>query len=188
MTKITVYSDLHLYSPIALWGSMPADNQQILEQNAYSLGDIFDRKSCEPVRAAYLEHDYQVYIKAYEGRWVNGNHELAGEDTSHDFIKVGNILLTHGDRVCWHDVKSNAFRNSKKYEGYGIVKRAINWFRKYWTQSINNFEVEQATKYCKLYDCDVIIYGHSHTKKLLIKKVNGITIYNVPRGKTVLDV
>lgn len=188
MTKITVYSDLHLYSPIALDIGIPVSEHVILEDNIWLLGDIHDRKSCDRKDKDKLEFSFDLITEMYKHRYLVGNHEMMGYNISRDFVKVGNILLTHGDRICWHDIKSDAFRNGEAYQGYGMIKRFINWFRQYWTQTINSFEVEQATKYCKQYGCNVIIYGHSHSKKLLIKKVNGITIYNVPRGKTVLDV
>jgi len=182
--KFTFYSDYHLFTPIALPNDLPIDAMEISKQNVYLLGDIFDRKGCNKKDELNFKIQFSNARNLFGTRYINGNHEL---QEFNQFIKVGKILITHGHCICWSEEKRSLFLNSEPFSGFGIFKRSIDCMRHVWKQSINNFEVEQATKYCKQSDCDTIVYGHSHTNKLLIKKVNGITIYNVPRGKIVLD-
>jgi predicted phosphodiesterase len=185
--KLTVFSDCHLFTPMEM-NIIPKDRAIIIADNCYSIGDNYDRKGCEPKDAARFETEFTKHREAFDGRFIYGNHDLPANDHSKDFIKVGNVLLTHGDLICWDYQKSQDFRNEKPYQGYGAVKKLLNVIRKLWMNHISNFEEEQATKYCKQYGTNCIIYGHSHVSKVIEKRVNGIRIINVPRGRSILEV
>jgi predicted phosphodiesterase len=183
--RITIFTDLHLETPMQM-DVHPKSREEVIAGNCYDLGDCVDMKGCENVLKAQQRR--AQYQQIFDGRWVYGNHCLPGNDHSHDFIKVGNVLLTHGDLICWDYQKSQDFRNEKPGQGYGAVKKMLNVVRKLWINRISNFEVEQATKYCRQYGCNIIIYGHSHVSKVIERRENGIRIINCPRGMTVLDV
>jgi predicted phosphodiesterase len=183
--KFTFYSDIHNFAPHALDVYMPLSQNVIEEENAWLLGDIIDLKGCDPKDKNDCLRTFEAFNNIYKERYIKGNHD--GDDIDPYFAKVNNVLLTHGDLICWGGERSCDFRSGDNFHGYGWIKRFINWARHLWKQRISKLEIEQATKYCKTLDCNIIVYGHSHTKKLLVKKVNGITIYNIPRGRTELD-
>jgi UDP-2,3-diacylglucosamine pyrophosphatase LpxH len=183
--KFTFCSDLHIFAPHEISDVLSVKINEIESENIWLLGDIIDLKGCDPKDKSLCLGMLKSLNNMYKERYIKGNHD--GDTIDPFFTRVGNILMTHGDIICWDNSRAIDFRVGENFQGYGWIKRFINWARHLWKQRISKLEIEQATKYCKALDCNIIVYGHSHTKKLLVKKVNGITIYNIPRGRTELD-
>jgi predicted phosphodiesterase len=181
----TLIADTHKFAPHALDIDIPLDPAVIERENIWLLGDIVDLKGCDQRDKERCLNYYNALCKAYGRRYIKGNHD--GEPVE-PFIELeGYIILTHGDIVCWTEEKAMAFRNMQKFQGYGCFKSMINWARHLWKQRINKVEVEQGTALLNRWGKKIIVYGHSHTTKVLMKKVKDKVLVNIPRGITVID-
>ena len=184
--KISVYSDCHYYTPQEI-RCIPTERVQVLAENAFSIGDNFDRKGCEPKDANKLIKEFEEHKRIFEGRWLSGNHEVLGDNVSLAFLVSNGVLFVHGD-IFWGVEKANEFRKEQPYQGYSAVKRMLAFGRKIYGGHLSNAEAAEAAKLAKQFGCKVIIFGQTHVKKLQDKTVDGIRIINVPRGKTVIEV
>ena len=56
-----------------------------------------------------------------------------------------------------------------------------------WNWNPKEKELEQFYLKAKEYNCDTVVFGHTHTRKLIKVKYKDVTIINVPRGVHELD-
>jgi predicted phosphodiesterase len=186
MKYYTFYTDLHLETPIAI-KVLPLSANQIVKENAYLLGDIHDLKGCESNAVIDARARQQATHTLFKDRFVYGNHDLMGSDYSHDFLVIdGHIILTHGDLITWDESRVRDFRNSESGEGYTFLKKMLNLGRIIFGNKLSKSDALMASELAKKYNCDTIVFGHTHTKNLYDKMVSGIRVINCPRGKTEL--
>ena len=184
--RYTFIADLHKFAPHALNIDVPLDPAIIEQENIWLLGDIVDLKGCDPKDKEECLKYFELLCRTYGERYIKGNHD--GESTD---ILVRSLdddtLGAHGDVICWSFEKAMAFRSMPKFQGYGWIKSFINWARHLWKQRISNFEEKQGVNYCERARKKTIVYGHSHTTKVLIKMTQNKKLVNIPRGITVIN-
>lgn len=184
MSKLfTIYSDLHEGSKyLALPIAVPRDLEVIKTRNIYLIGDIKERKNCEPSALGMVDADYHALHNIYGARYIDGNHEVMGSGGARHLIIDAHICLAHGDWQLWDLDKVIDFRNEKAGQGSGFIQKIIAGKN----GSISNSEAKQLADYARRINCNVIVIGHVHPKRVFDEMVNGVRVICVPRGKTEL--
>jgi predicted phosphodiesterase len=186
MKKITIYTDCHYFTPMEM-RCIPTDLSVITKENAYSIGDNYDRKGCEPSQANLIEKEYKAHKILFKGRFITGNHDVMKDKVEDQYLAVDGVLFVHGD-FAWGSDKANAFRNEAPYQGFSSVKKLLNWGRKLFPGNLSNSEAREAAALAKKHNCKTIIFGHTHCKNLQDKTMDGVRVINCPRGRTELMV
>ncbi len=183
MKDFWIYTDCHAFTPQSLGTEnlLNLDRKKVLELNAYSIGDNFDRKNCTPEWKESLEFEYAKHKEIFRDRFLTGNHDVMHD--RYGIIKADNVLLVHGDFV-WGDERSEEFRASDAYQGYGIVKQTIAWMRHIIGAFYTKSDKDKCAELAKKYMCDTLIMGHKHPAKLIDFMHNGVRIICCPRGYT----
>ncbi len=188
MEKYRLYSDLH-------WGQASSILENIdPHNNDVFLGDIFDIKNTAkkdiPSQLAQ-QNVFRRRCYLIGAFYIIGNHDLIKDpyNTTQLNIKRGNVLFTHGHLICWDEAKVQEWAN-KKPDGVGFFRRitlAVQQFvpRGIWKPS--DIEIKRAIQLAKSYGCDTIVFGHTHTDKVVDFTIENIRIVNVPRGKTEIE-
>jgi len=183
--QYTFYTDLHLYSIYmdADMHILPTTRQQVLTENAYGLGDVFEVKNAEKNQCANMQRDYDKYKVLFTGRYVNGNHEMTRDIPN--LIIDGHILLTHGDYAVDGTAKANQFRDSGvRCKGSSFIQKAIANNH----TPISATDAQNLATYAQHYNgIDTIITGHRHVEVKFDQIVNGIRVISLPRGKNLLN-
>lgn len=182
--QYTFYTDLHLYSIYmdANMHILPTNRQQVLSENAYGLGDIFEVKNAEPNQCNNMQRDYDNYKILFAGRYVNGNHEKT--TLTSDLVIDGHILLTHGDYPMDGAAKSDEFRTSSvRCKGSSLIQKALANIN----TPISATDAQNMSNYAKNFaGVDMIVSGHRHPAVKYDQVINGIRVVVLPRGKTIL--
>lgn len=181
--KVTVISDTHIYGPDAF------SKGCLTEKFDVSLGDIYDIKWTlkEHIGQAKKEQlEFSEKLKTDGIPEIDGNHDLK-EHPNISYIKNG-VLYTHGHYISWDEQKiekkSHASRDGVSKE------QQDNWgrFVKHHPYGkLSEAEKRAAVKLAKFSNCHTIVFGHTHVKKLIDTKLDGVRIINVPRGITTID-
>lgn len=182
--KYKIFSDLHFFAPHEL--KVATD----YSSNCVYLGDIFDlrntaKKDIEIALRAQKMHN----LSCESNKLINvrGNHDLDNSVPVYTLRK--DILWTHGHHVCWDTVKIAEW---DRYEPEGIGKlKTLYLLAKHalpkgiWKPAED--DLERIITLIKLYMPRTIVMGHTHTAKLVSYEKFGITIINVPRGVTEIE-
>src|SRR3990172_1478536 len=89
------------------------------DEDTYYVGDNVDLSCCRPEDVERAEAKLCWYKTIFQDRYVSGNHEL--EPANH--LKVGNVLITHGDYIFWPKVQADAYRARKP--GMNLFSRFV---------------------------------------------------------------
>jgi hypothetical protein len=180
--QYTFYTDLHIYSIYMEMKIMPKTQGQVLSENAYALGDIWEVKHTESNQCINMQRDFDNFKNIFKNRYVTGNHELTKDNIN--LIINEHILLTHGDYPMGGTNKANSFReDKKKCKGSSLIQKAIANNH----TPISKSDEQALYDYAKYYNVDTIIVGHRHVASIFDKNINGVRIIALPRGKTVLN-
>jgi predicted phosphodiesterase len=190
--KFVFVTDLHLYAPHAIeapgfWDEDPSH---------YSLGDMFDLK-CQKRRTPQSEGMTRMralhrFLQLYKGRFVRGNHELNRIDGPDELVvegDTGRIVLTHGDLLFWGKGRSFLYRSQKP--GANVWQRLWTGFTcgilaRRFGLSVKIDFLERAAEIAQRHQAGTVVCGHWHPPKLLELQHQGVRIFVLPRGKTVL--
>lgn len=179
----TILTDLHEGSPYLKTGVIiPRDKGSIEKYNVWMLGDIKERKNCAAGDLFSINKDYALLKNLYGDRYIDGNHEVNGSNSSRYTIAEGHICMAHGDYILWGDKKANEFRNNKAGGDSGFIQKMLA--KKH--GSISNSEAKELANYARSLRCDVIVIGHVHPKVTFDQVVGGVRVICCPRGRTEL--
>ncbi len=183
--EFIIYSDLHIGGPKEI--RMPF----LFSKNTVFLGDNFEIKNSlrsNLVNIKRLRKETRKKCLKNGGIYVSGNHSLQNKDLQ---FKRGKILFLHGDLI--HYGKEGAEKWRKKKQG----KSKTYWYLlKYYKKIVSDDRVnpleirylEGAYSTAIKNNCNVVLMGHFHKKKLIDIKYKGIRIIIVPRGKTIIRI
>ena len=179
MEDIIIISDLHIGAPHEILEMMINDG------NTYLVGDIFDLKNTPKNKLDYYLEIYKDIKKEFGDKYILGNHEC--EKPRKYYHKKDNYLFCHGHTLLWSD------KMVKKWENKKLGKNKFSYFL-YRIMHFINFEggiykpsqelKDKCWDLCKQYNCDTIIFGHTHKQCDIFYK--GIRIINAPRGKIII--
>jgi hypothetical protein len=181
--KLKIFTDAHEY------GAHPMKLAWDYGMNSYSLGDNVDLSCCKPRDVIEATKRKIALQKLFSGRYVSGNHEL--DTRPINFLKVDDVLLTHGDYIFWR--KGHADRYRKKMAGTGwfhfwYTKVVFGWLLSLVSWPVSYMAREKAWRFAKSYGCHTVVCGHWHPTKVLRIKYKDITLIVLPRGMTEIDV
>jgi predicted phosphodiesterase len=178
--KYTIYADTHIGSKYLEKNILPGNIEQVIEENAYDVGDSFEMKNCEPAELSNVACRQFLHRRLFKDRYVSGNH--ACDIVNLRLVIDGHIMLIHGDEVLWSPSKFRSFRSEEKGQGSGIVQKLLAMRN----GSLSKSEIKQLAHYACLYNCDTIVIGHVHPKELIDAMFDGIRVICCPRGRTEL--
>jgi len=184
------YSDNHFY------GVEPfEDDVDKLEfgENIYYMGDIVDVKNTLKSKVFEAQELVAEIEKRAGDHYVSGNHELNTRNMEH--ITEDGIFLTHGDIFSYGEEGAIAWRTEKnagksRWFRWSLrLTKGTSYKRKKGVGTkVGNTEFKEACyKKAKEAGCHTLIIGHKHPNKLLKEVYKGITIYVLPRGRTVIE-
>lgn len=138
MTKLVVYTDLHIGAPNCVYtegGFATLVNKDLNEgKTVILLGDIFDLANCKKsevkkyktLAETYREVANRPYSKL---EYILGNHERL--TTKQEMHIQGRAMFVHGDMM----------DNPKRWAKYRAKKHGAGWFkRKLWVSAVMLFE------------------------------------------------
>lgn len=177
MKWFKLFTDIHEY------GCYEIPCQWDFGPNCYYLGDNVDLACCRPEDIESARTKLKAYKHAFQGRYVGGNHEL--EEVTH--LKVGDVLMTHGDYIFWPKIQADAYR--KRKAGMNplmrfAVKILVGQILAKRDWEINRLMKHRCLKLAKKYGCTTIVCGHWHPRTLQDFRYHGIRIVVLPRGMT----
>ncbi len=153
------------------------------EEDTVFLGDVIDIKNAKSYTIA--REAFGKLKRKMGDRYITGNHENHHEHTP-VYIK-DKVLFTHGDNIV----------HGQKYVAKWKEKLPVSKFQRPFIL-LQNFFVdrvpirlglskkakERAYGLMHFYDCDYLIMGHTHVKKVKPYYHKGKLIFVVPRGIT----
>lgn len=147
------------------------------------LGDIVDRKNARDTVKA--EEMIDALLKEFSFRYVLGNHELLMLNT---LFTHNGILFIHGDEPFYG---SKFLERRSKTPGAGtferMYKKAFSKLRKVFDYKLSEKDAKLLAEVAKRNGCETIIIGHKHPRELQFKNIDGVKVFVVPRGLTILD-
>lgn len=185
------YSDNHFF------GVEPfEDDASKLEfgDNIYYMGDNVDVKNTLKSKVFEAQELVAEIEKRAGDHYLSGNHELITRNMEHVILDDG-IYLTHGDIFSYGEEGAITWRTEKKagksrWFRWGLritkgkcYKRKKGVGTKVGSTSFKEACLKKATEF----GCHTVIIGHKHPKQLLKEMYKGITIYVLPRGRTVIE-
>jgi len=178
------YSDCHFF------GVDPVEDPLEYGDHIYYMGDIVDVKNSLK-KNLFEAKELVAKIQKYAGdHYISGNHELMTFNMEH--ITADGIYLTHGDIFSYG--WDGALEWRKKEAGKGKCWRFVRGLQKNYSRkegvgtSVGSTKFKQAcVEKAKEFNCHTVIIGHRHPKRLLKEVYEGITIYVLPRGKTIIE-
>lgn len=193
--RYTVFSDTHFFASHGL-----NDMKLSYGPNTYYTGDIYDLKNADK-NAVNTVEDAVKSLRAKAGtRYIRGNHEIyafgKGEKDEDYYVTDNGIIFTHGHyKICYEIEKVKKWESKKA--GTNFIKRTGRKYlegitdkpKKPKNEYIGN-AVDMVKEHNRKYpnnQCDTIIFGHTHVKKVFTETLDGIKIINVPMGVTYLD-
>lgn len=180
MKRFKFFTDVHEY------GCYEIPCQWEFGEDCFYLGDNVDLSCCRPEDIESARLKLRAYKHAFKGRFVSGNHEL--EEVNH--LKVGNVLLTHGDYIFWPKAQADAYRRRKPGMG-AIMRFAVKWavgvFLAQRDWEINRLMKHRCLQLARKYGCSTIVCGHWHPRTLQDFVYRGVRIVVLPRGRTDID-
>lgn len=185
--KLKFITDLHIFGPHEI------DRTLISIDWDYAIGDIFDIKNTRKFELEKARAMEQRYAFRRVGRYyVVGNHDgIISPYTYITTVIEGKKIL-----ICHHyqylDPKVANEMNAAKREYKGVTKlywKLLGTFHKLVNYGNLSFQDKKdAAKWAKEFDCEVIIFGHTHTEKLVDELVDGIRVINLPRGYSEIEI
>lgn len=193
MSKIiTVYADNHWFGPT------PSKAAPEYGTRVFYIGDNHEFKNI--LKKNYPRHlnTYQKFLKKCKETGtnvLNGNHEVSvGEELlGVKFLidKATSTLLVHGDYPLYSDKDYEKWHTRKPCKSRRVIWgiKIKNLFRnKKGATKLSGAKIKIFTNLAKAYQMDNVVFGHCHPRHLLVAENDGVTIYNVPRGKTKIDI
>ena len=184
MAREIFYSDLHVGSKI----EMLRDEIVSIwpDDHVHLIGDIVDMANCKKSEVSFYREIHDRLKARHGKRFIRGNHERM---TILNEIIIGDTwVAAHGDMEAnpEHWIKYRS-----KSHGAGFFKRnLVVPFIKEVEDVIERKPklefLERASKLAKLHGKQNYICGHFHPEKLIREFYDGVNIYIIPRGKTVL--
>ena len=180
MKKFVFFADIHKYGCYAI------DCELEYHKDSYYLGDNIDLACCAHEDVFRAQEELAEIKEKFGDRYISGNHEL--EPGNH--VKVGNVLLTHGDYVLWPKAQADAYRARKP--GIGPLARFLVWLSVGKLLALRDWKISRlgrhrCFKLAKEYGCDTIVIGHWHPLTIKDFTFKGIRIIVLPRGRTELE-
>ena len=180
--KYSFVTDTHWFAPNAI-------NTVFVEKNDILLGDIYDLRNCKkskvPQILSLIEQmrNYALYLQ--------DNHDaINGKVSDPQLIPNTKIAICGGSQIFWDEDRLHDYTN--KEFGAGFLKRQI-WVRalmlasKFVSDKISDNAMSRAVDIAKKLGASIVVCGHKHPNKILTRIHNGVTLYVLPRGKTVID-
>ena len=180
--KLRIYTDLHLFSPMD--STIPINK---VDESIF-IGDVVDFANCKK-----SDHDraMRIYYHLRENAllWIDGNHSRMS--INNDIIKIGEVMLVHGDTEAWGEKRAIKYRSKPHCAG---------WFkRNLWVRALKNFEkigknkpskkmIKNLVAHAKFRNCNTIICGHTHPRDTYDRINNGVRVIVLKRGLTEIEV
>lgn len=182
-----IYSDMHIFSELTVgtFNELPHFRDEVIRQNAIYLGDNIDRKDCEQASLFTANAVLRRMIEVFEGRFVFGNCEVAGDSTP-NYQVIDGICFTHGDIPLLGD-KAKKLRKEALGQGFGGQKLITETFRMMFGVRLSHRDLVSLSLFAKERDCKKIVIGHKHPESIIERSFNGVQIFCLPRGITYLD-
>ncbi len=178
------YADNHFF------GVDPVEDDLEFGDNIYYLGDIVDVKNVHKSRIFEAQELFAKIEKHAGNHYITGNHELTNKNMEH--VTKDGVYLTHGDIFAWGEDGALEWRT--KESGKGVIFRFFRGLVKNYKRKegigndVGNDKFKEA---CFLkameHGCHSVVIGHKHPDRLQVEKYKSITIYVLPRGKTVIE-
>ena len=195
--KIVVYSDCHLYAPHSVLKKNPEIEMELFTPTTTMLkygaakvfltGDIVDTDNAKKKNIRICRDLIDELKEIHGDSYASGNHECV--DGSPYYIKHDNILICHGHTLFWDMDKVRKWENKKGGMSYWRYK-AYQWFKHSGRNGkqlgLSGEKASEIATIAKSYNCDTIIFGHTH--RAYDEVYAGVRIINVPKGRTILDV
>lgn len=188
--KITVFSDCHWNGPT------PVNVESKLGADIFYIGDNHEFKNIPKEKIAYFRDQYLKFLqkcKTTGTNILNGNHEV---NIGYQYNNIEVLITTDKSTALVHFHRESWSKKSvKKWHEMspGKSKKAIfmikvkNLIRnKSGASKLKNKQIKICNNIAAKYNVQNVVFGHTHPKKLIIETHNGITMVNVPRGKTIL--
>jgi len=188
--KITVFSDCHWHSPT------PINIEPELGFDVFYIGDNHEFKNIPREKINEYRDQYLKFLNkcATTGtKILNGNHEVnigyKYNNIEVLYTKDKSTALVHFHRESWSENMVRKWHTKKA----GVSKVMIAFIKiknlitnKMGATKLKNKQIVLCHMIAKKYNVKNIVFGHTHPKHLIIEKHDGITMINVPRGKTIL--
>lgn len=179
------YSDNHFF------GVDPIEDELEFGEHVYYLGDNVDVKNAHKSKVFEAQEFVAELEKKAGNHYISGNHELNHHNMEHVILESG-IYLTHGDIFSYGEEGANEWRRKKA--GKGKFWRWVRGLQKNYKRKkgVGNYVgskdfKEACLKKATEFGCLTVIIGHKHPKRLQKQMYKGITIYVLPRGKTIIE-
>ncbi len=188
--EITVFSDCHWHGPT------PVKVEPKFGDNVFYIGDNHELKNIQDKKVSKYTKEYLNFLdkcKSTNTLILNGNHEvsLGYKNNNIEVLLPTNksIALVHFHRESWSTKDINIWHNmdpgKAKLKLLAIkIKNIVR--NKLGRSDLKKKHINICFEIAEKYNVKNIVFGHTHPKKLIIENHRGITMVNVPRGKTSL--
>jgi UDP-2,3-diacylglucosamine pyrophosphatase LpxH len=179
-----IFSDIHIFAPHAIQVDM------LYNYDCIYIGDIYDIKNTpsdklEIALGAQKNHDQKCKNLGIAN--IFGNHDLEKSGNLPEFYQLGTILFCHGFQICW-DTDMIDRKLAIEPHGIGFLKsilvKSYSLLRAIVPAKLSQAKLQKAYDIAKSKGCTTIVFGHTHTQKIIDVVYNGVRIVNVPRGMT----
>lgn len=180
MRKFKFFTDVHEFGCYAM------DCVWEFGKDCYYLGDNVDLACCSYEDVKKAKKRLRFFKKKFGKRYISGNHELEKANV----LKVGKVLMAHGDYIFWPKVQADNYRARKP--GINAFLQFVVWLtvgKVLATRSwgISRLARHRAFKLAKQHGCHTVVCGHWHPKELQDITHKGVRIVVLPRGKTEIE-
>lgn len=185
---ITIYANLRIGTPLGkkFDSILPYKYNTVYKENAFSIGNVFDRKHAEPVDRTFMTIAMDRHKNMFCGRWLSGELEVLGDRVEQSYIVVKDIVLVNGD-ILLGEEKANSNRAAKAFQGLGILDWLWYCFKMLIGSRLSTTKAYAASQVAKQHGCDKIIMADMYCSDIQYVKINDVHVWCVPRGRTQFD-
>lgn len=188
--RVVVFSDCHWKGPT------PINVEPELGQDIFYIGDNHEFKNIPKEKEKEYTKQYVDFLQECKNTGtniLNGNHEVSVgyERNNVDVLitKDKSTAFVHFHREVYSEKTANKWH--KRKPGIGNFKLMLITAKNVGAKLVGAKKLKEkhlkiCLKIAEKYNVKNVVFGHTHPKKLIIESHGGITMVNVPRGRTVL--
>lgn len=178
-----VYSDVHIFGGWreieGLRGNLIYEKNPDYKEHTYYIGDIYDLENAKDSDVDKAKEKIDTLRMEAGDNYVRGNHEMDAFGDAPFFTKVNGVLFTHGHHITWHEDQNRYWESGKQER----LKKGR------WDDDLTEKEsIQKALELAEKETVHTLVFGHTHPWKLSIRKLDGVTLINVRKGCTYLNI
>lgn len=188
--EIIIFSDCHWKGPT------PVNIDPEFGESTFYIGDNHELKNIPYKKVDEYSKQYSHFLERCKNTAtpiLNGNHEVSigFKENNVEVLLPTNmsIAMVHFHRESWsanNVEKWHRMKPGKSKCNLMLIKTKNVARNKLGHTELKKKHIDLCLKIAEKYNVKNVVFGHTHPKKLIAEIHHGITMVNVPRGKSKL--